>query len=136
MVMEEASSSGTTQTSYPCGVLYRFPAVYALAMRLIYGKSYSTRYRSVACYVPPHSTVLDVCCGDAKLSSFLPKSVSYRGIDISPACVSYASKMGISAALGDIENTPIPQADVIVIQGSLYQFKDPKKTYCQTVPVC
>jgi len=108
------------------GILYNFPFVYFyfIAMNILYGKGYHDRYKKIADEIAPFSSVVDVCCGDAKLYQYLkPKKVRYLGLDISKSFVQMLNKRGVEARLFDIRKDTIPKCDYIVIQGSLYQFK-------------
>lgn len=110
------------------GALYIFPKIYSIFMRIIYGKSYQARYKNLAKLIKQDSSVVDVCCGDCMMYEYLKtKNISYLGLDISPAFVWNALKKGIPARLFDLRTDELPQADYIILQGSLYQFKNPGK---------
>lgn len=112
----------------PPGILYNHPFAYKLAMKLLFGRDYSDRYKKVANLVSAGSSLVDVCCGDSQLYTFLvKKNISYLGLDISPAFVAFGRKRGINIRLADVERDEIPQADYVVMQGSLFQFKNPGK---------
>lgn len=116
------------------GKLYSFPFIYTFAMRILFGKNYDIRYLSIARLIEPKNTVVDVCCGDCILHRYLKgKNVRYLGLDISPAFVNRALKNGISARLFDLREDEVQAADYVILQGSLYQFKNPgmivKKLY-------
>jgi len=108
------------------GILYSFPFIYLyfIAMNILYGKGYHDRYKKIADEIASSSSVIDVCCGDAKLYQYLKlKKVRYLGLDISKSFVQMLNKRGIEARIFDIRSDAIPKCDYIVIQGSLYQFK-------------
>lgn len=110
------------------GMLYNFPNIYGIFMRLLYGKGYRSRYTNVAKFIKPGTSVVDVCCGDCMLYRYLKaKKINYLGLDISPAFVWNALKKNINAKLFDLRINEIPSADYVVLQGSLYQFKNPEK---------
>lgn len=99
-------------------IIYSHPIIYKTALKLIYGKEYKKRYRIIAEEIKGRQ-VLDLCCGDCKLSEFVP---NYKGIDLNRMFISYAKKKGIDAERQDILKKPIPRSDCIVMQGSLYHF--------------
>ena len=97
-------------------------------MKILYGKHYSDRYKLIADRIKRGSSVLDVCCGDAELYKFLKKKgVKYLGVDINSRFISNNLKKGVPAKVLDIRKEEIPSFDYTVIQGSLYQFTEPKK---------
>ncbi|MDO8503217.1 MAG: methionine biosynthesis protein MetW [bacterium] len=95
-------------------------------MRGLYGKYYNPSYKKVADLIPDNSSVVDVCCGSGKLYEFLKnKNVAYVGLDGSKPFIKYLRDKGIDARLTDVNGDPIPTADYIILQRSLYQFKNP-----------
>jgi trans-aconitate methyltransferase len=73
--------------------------------------------------LPENVTVVDVCCGDCSLSSFLrKKNIDYLGIDLNHKFIKDAIKRGIKAKNFNVQDQLIPAADYIIIQDSLYQF--------------
>ena len=107
-------------------LIYRSPKLYSTAMRVLYGSEFRERSRIVADLIDPRSSVVDLCCGPGYLyRDFLrEKQVSYTGIDASEefvAAVRAHGAIGIRADLHDIE-APLPAADFVVMQASLYHF--------------
>lgn len=110
----------------PPGLIYSFPGLYTLAMKKLFGNNYESRYLTVSKFIKPNSSVVDICCGDTVLYNYLEnKKVDYLGVDLSPAFVLYGLKRGLRMKLADVSNSTIPTGDYIVLQGSLYQFKNP-----------
>lgn len=109
------------------GLLYKFPFIYTLAMKFLYKDSYDDSYKKIANLIENDSTVVDVCCGDAKLKSFLKDKTAYMGVDGNPSFFYSLLKKNIYVKLTDAEDDPIPEADYVVLQRSLYQFKNPGK---------
>ena len=108
------------------GWLYKFPPIYTLAIRALYGKHYITSYKKIASLIPENSSLVDVCCGDAILYSFLKsKNIDYLGLDANQPFINSSLKRKIRIKLGDARYDEIPEADYIVLQRSLYQFKNP-----------
>lgn len=105
-------------------LIYRSPRFYGLLMRGLYGRHYADRYAAVAAQVPHGASVLDVCAGDCLLYTrhLRQSGVSYRALDVSPKFVAHAQARGIDATLFDLAHDELPVADVVVMQGSLYQF--------------
>ena len=99
-------------------IIYWHPWIYRIAMMLYYGKEYSKRYLVIVKEVG-NMEVLDVCCGDCKLSNYVKK---YKGIDFNEEFVKSARKKGLDVAKIDIAKGNIPKSECIVMQDSLYQF--------------
>ena len=93
-------------------------------MRVLYGRHFEARYIAVADEIPAQSKVVDVCAGDCYLyvRYLCRRSVTYTGLDVSPQLVRWARTRGVSARQFDAWTDPIPVADVVVMQASLYQF--------------
>ena len=111
-------------------LIYRSPFLYSLVNRLLYGRSHDARYRVIADLIPPRSTVVDLCCGPALLfrHHLRDKEVHYTGLDLSPNFVDSLNENGGHGILWDVRsNKPLPRADYVIIQGSLYFFlPDPR----------
>lgn len=104
--------------------LYASPKLYTLAMRVLYWPHFDDRYKVVADLVPEGSTVVDACCGDAYIyTEYLKnKRVNYIGLDSSPAMVKAGLDAGVDIRLWNALYEEVPQADVILMQGSLCHF--------------
>jgi len=110
------------------GWLYISPHFYSLGMRLLYGKYYENSYKQVVKLIPNNSSVVDVCCGDGKLYNYLKKkNIVYICLDSSKPFINFLKNKGVDARLTDVSRDPIPQADYIILQRSLYQFKNQDK---------
>jgi hypothetical protein len=106
-------------------LVYRSPFVYELVMRALYGRHYAARYRAVADLIPAGSSALDLCCGPGFLYEryLRPKGVSYTGLDLNPRFVDRVCRVGGRGLVWDLgEDQPLPPADSVVMQASLYQF--------------
>jgi len=89
----------------------------------MFWKHYNTRYKTIKNSIEENSSVIDVCCGDSKLYSFLKsKNVDYLGLDFNPTFIKSSKKRGINVRLFNMYEDEIPKSDIIVIQASLYQF--------------
>ena len=104
------------------GFAYSHPWTYAAIMRVLHWGEFESRYTAVASHVPAGATVVDLCCGDAALASRLAHAKSYIGLDANRRFVEHAGRRGVDVRLWDARTMPIPVADVVVIQSSLYQF--------------
>ena len=102
--------------------IYWHPALYRLFMRLLYRGAFDRRYQTVAGLIDAPGTVLDLCCGDCLLSRHLPTGTTYIGLDANPRFAEAARRRGIDARHGDVLNAVWPEADIIVMMASLYQF--------------
>ncbi len=102
---------------------YWTPTLYRFFLRWCYGHSYTERYQLIKDLIEPGASVTDVCCGDCALYDFLAvKKVRYCGVDFNERFVTAAHRRGITAWQKNLLTDSIPEADYIVIQGSLYQF--------------
>ncbi len=107
------------------GLIYKSRVLYELAMLGLYGRHYPARYRALADLIPARSSVLDLCCGPAVLYEryLRQKSVDYTGLDINETFVRGLKRRGVRAELWDLrEGVPLPEADYVVMQASLYHF--------------
>ncbi len=106
-------------------VIYRNQTIYALLMRVLYGRHYADRYRAVAELIPAGSSVVDVCCGPPVLygDHLRHKNVDYTGLDLNAGFVTGVTRAGGRGLPWNVHgDTPLPQADIVVMQASLYHF--------------
>jgi SAM-dependent methyltransferase len=107
-------------------LVYRSAAGYELLMRALYGRHYADRMRAVAGEVPEGASVLELCCGPGTLYlRFLrTRTRNYIGIDVNPRFVEQLKRRGVDARRLDLAagDEPLPQADVVILQASLYHF--------------
>ncbi len=103
-------------------LLYRSSVLYHGLMSAVYHVHRRERFRAVAEWVPERAEVLDVCCGDGALTGYLDPSVRYRGLDQSPVFVARARDHGRAVDHFDLRRAPLPDAQVVVCQASLFQF--------------
>jgi len=94
-------------------------------MLLLYGRHYSSRYRSIADLIPENATVLDLCCGPALLfhRCLRAKSVRYTGLDINEGFISRLIRYGAAGEVWDLRSArELPVSDYVIMQASLYHF--------------
>ena len=106
-------------------LIYRSPLLYELMMLGLYGRHYEARYRALAGLVPEGASVLDLCCGPAVLywRHLRRKAVDYTGLDVNPGFVDRLTRRGVRGLVRDLHaDEPLPTADVVVMQASLYHF--------------
>jgi len=105
-------------------ITYWHPFIYKILMKLLFRKSYKARYTEIANLIKNNSSVIDICCGDAQLYSFLKnKNIKYTGIDFNNVFLNHLRKKKIDVIHMDINQEKIPiKADYVVLQSSLYQF--------------
>lgn len=108
--------------------IYRFPALYQLAMRIGYGRDYAARYALIADRIGSPTEVLEVCCGGLALHRHLHDRGllrSYVGLDLEPAMLRLAARCGAHVRAFDVrDGLELPGAETVIIQASLYQFHD------------
>ena len=72
----------------------------------------------------PGDTVLDLACGDGALASFLP-GLEYRGVDASPEMVAAATRNGVAAERGDLnEFAPAAPVAATCVFRAIYYARD------------
>jgi SAM-dependent methyltransferase len=107
-------------------LVYRSAAGYELLMRLLYGRHYAARMRAVAGQVPEGASVLECCCGPGTLylRHLRGRTSGYVGIDVNERFVARLRRRGVDARRLDLAagDDPLPAADVVVLQASLYHF--------------
>ena len=89
------------------------------------------RYQLMGAIIEPHSSVLDLGCGDGALLSYLvgTKQVQAVGIDISSQAVERARARGVVAQVADItlpDFQPSQQVDYILLSEVLEHLTDPE----------
>ncbi|MGH8602514.1 MAG: class I SAM-dependent methyltransferase, partial [Gammaproteobacteria bacterium] len=103
-------------------LLYKNTYLYHGLIIFVYGVSRKERFHAVVRWVPDNMEVLDICCGDGTLGSYLARCVEYRGLDQSLVFVREAQALGRAVELFDVRTGDLPSADVVVCQVSLFQF--------------
>jgi SAM-dependent methyltransferase len=108
----------------PESLIYRSAWGYGLAMRVLYGRYYAARDAAVAAHVPDGSSVLELCCGPARLylRELRGRTRSYIGLDANAGFVERLQRRGVDARLADVATADLPRADIVVMQASLYHF--------------
>ncbi len=108
----------------PESLIYRSAWGYGLAMRVLYGRYYDARDAAVAEHVPDGASVLELCCGPARmyLRELRGRTRSYVGLDANARFVERLRRRGIDARRADVATAELPRADVVVMQASLYHF--------------
>ncbi len=112
-------------TGFRPSLVYRSKLAYELVMLGLYGRHYRARYETIAALIPDHASVVELCCGPGILyDRFLrPRAVNYLGLDINPGFVRSLSRRGIQSEVWDLRiERPLPTADYVVMQASLYHF--------------
>jgi SAM-dependent methyltransferase len=93
-----------------------------LVMRLLYRTHYHETYAAIAELIPDGASVVDVCCGTARLArdGLRGRRVEYLGLDFNAHFVMGVRKRGIHAKFFELLRDPIPSADYVVMCSSLY----------------
>jgi SAM-dependent methyltransferase len=106
-------------------LVYRSPWLYEVLMMALYGRYYSARYGAIADLVPAGASVLDLCCGPGVLFDryLRHKGVDYTGLDVNAGFVARINRRGGRGQVWDLRgDDPLPGADVVIMQASLYHF--------------
>jgi len=108
----------------PESLIYRSAWGYGLAMRVLYGRYYAARDAAVAVHIPDGASVLELCCGPARLylRELRGRIGSYVALDASARFVERLRRRGVDARRADVATADLPVADIVVMQASLYQF--------------
>lgn len=98
--------------------------LYHIIMKMIYGKYYEARYQYIDNIIPENSSIFEACAGDCYLyKKYLrKKAVSYSCGDIVETFVKEGIANKINISYHNLKTDPIPPADYIILQASLYQF--------------
>lgn len=117
----------------PSSPFYSHPLLYQALIRFLYRKNFNERYQLVADQIPAGASVADVCAGDAYLyfHYLKQKSVSYIALDNSRNFGKWAVNQGVDYRNFNLFNDDIPVVDVVVMMGSLFQFKPSEKEVLQ-----
>lgn len=93
-------------------------------MRILHGRHFQSRYQAIIQHVPEGASVLELCMGDAYLYRHYlkAKKVRYTGLDSSISFIEKARAQGINASLSTIDVDPLPQAEIVIMQASLFHF--------------
>jgi glycosyltransferase involved in cell wall biosynthesis len=99
---------------------------YDLVMRALYAGQYRATYAAVAALIPDAASVVDVCCGTARLyQDFLrQRGCQYLGLDFNGDFVMHARRRGVDVRWFNLLTDPVPAADYVVMGSSLYHFGD------------
>jgi hypothetical protein len=113
----------------PESLIYRSAWGYGLTMRVLYGRYYGARDAAVAAHVPDGASVLELCCGPARmyLRELRHRTRSYVGLDANAGFVERLRRRGVDARRADVATAELPRADVVVMQASLYHFLPPEQ---------
>ena len=106
-------------------LIYSHASIYEAVMRALYGRGYDERFRAVAELIADGSSVLDVCCGPGTLFHryLKAKGVRYTGLDINRHFVERLEAAGATGLIWNLDEArPLPRAEYVVMQGSLYHF--------------
>ncbi len=107
-------------------LIYRSARGYELLMRALYGRHYAARMSAVAGEVPNGASVLELCCGPGTLylRHLRERASGYIGLDVNERFVAGLRRRGVDARRVDLaaDEQPLPSADVVIIQASLYHF--------------
>jgi SAM-dependent methyltransferase len=94
-------------------------------MIAVYGRQYGDRYQAITDLIPAGASVLDLCCGPGILYQryLRRKKVNYTGLDINEKFVRNVISYGAQGRVQDLcSDDPLPEADYVVMQASLYHF--------------
>lgn len=106
-------------------IIYKNTPLYELAMLVLYGRHYPSRYRAIADMIPADASVVDLCCGPALLFDrhLRRKRVRYTGLDVNEGFIERLIRKGGSGQVWDLrKDDPLPRADFVLMQASLYHF--------------
>ncbi|MEU4711383.1 methionine biosynthesis protein MetW [Nocardia salmonicida] len=106
-------------------LIYRSGTVYEVLMRGLYGRHYDGRFQPISALIPVGASVVDVCCGPATLFTkhLQEKSVDYRGLDLNEGFVAELARAGGRGEVWNVHaDDPLPPADYLIMQASLYHF--------------
>src|SRR5262249_46085321 len=96
-----------------------------LFMRLFYGRETSAIQAAVATRVPAGASVVDLCCGTARLyrDHLAAKGCPYLGLDFNSHFVLHARKRGVHTRFFDAARDAVPAGACVTMVSSLYHFR-------------
>jgi SAM-dependent methyltransferase len=108
----------------PESLIYRSALGYGLAMRVLYGRYYGARDAAVAAHVADGASVLELCCGPARLyrNELRGRIGCYIAIDSNAGFVDRLRLRGVDARQADVATADLPVADIVLMQAGLYHF--------------
>lgn len=106
-------------------------------MSLLYKGLYRKRFESV-CKLIKGNSVTELCFGDTIIAEYCKQNnIAWKGLDIHSNFVQRANKKAYTAELWDIRKaTSFPQADTLIISGSLYHFNADLESIFQKMLAC
>jgi len=119
------SGAGSQAGSHAApSLIYAHPMLYRVVMQLLYGRGYVARYRAISALVPDGAEVFEACAGDAHLYEHYlrPRGIRYRAGEFNERFVAHARARGIEMHRFDLRQDEVPQADIVILHASLYQF--------------
>jgi SAM-dependent methyltransferase len=108
---------------------------YDLLMRALYAGEYVRLYGDVAALIPDGASVVDVCCGSARLyrAHLRARGCHYVGLDHNPLLVRAVRRAGVEARVFDLRRDRPPAADYVTMCSSLYHFIDTRDAVLATL---
>ncbi len=113
--------------------IYWHPLLYESSIRLIYGRNYKERFCAVADFIDEGESVVDLCAGDCAVFRYAlrDKHVDYIACDINETFLTWAERREISTKRLDVIDDALPEADCVIMMGSLCQFIPNEKNVIQ-----
>jgi SAM-dependent methyltransferase len=97
-------------------LMYRYPYIYELALKIMHGKQLKERYKIIAGRIGENKRVFEPGCGTAMIYPFLHRGCVYEGWDLNAIFLAYCRKRGVRVFKKDIfDFTNYPESDVILI---------------------
>jgi len=97
-------------------IMYRYPKLYNLAVRIIHGKSLKKRYEVIAEEIGENKKVFELGSGTALVYTFLHKGCEYLGWDLNERFLRFCRKRGLKVVKKNIfDFEDYPDSDVVLI---------------------
>src|SRR5262245_4525490 len=105
--------------------IYWNRTIFEFVMTMLYGQEPCTTYAAVAQRIPNGVTVVDLCCGTARLYSdhLRSRGCTYVGLDFNGHFVADMKNRGITARFFNAITDPVPPGDCITMVSSFYHFR-------------
>lgn len=100
--------------------IYWNAALYRFTLRTLYGSALDERFSAVVQLLGNEGSVLDLCAGDGAIAAHLPRGIRYVPADANEAFVAHLQRKGFAALNIDVRTAVLPEADVVLMMGSLY----------------
>ncbi len=97
-------------------LIYRYPPLYDLALKIYHGKFLKRRYEIIGEEIGEHKKIFELGCGTSMVYPFLHEGCEYEGWDLNEKFLEFSRRRGIKVLKKDVfDFQNYPDNDVILI---------------------